>query len=58
MYKKKQHNRQIKLNTVQYRKEHPALTQAECAKNLGIGIGTLARWDTQFWEITTTKRDG
>lgn len=48
MSKKKQHSRQFKLDSVQYRKEHPDLTQAECAKNLGIGVSTLARWEAQF----------
>ena len=48
MSKKKQHNKQFKLDAVQYRKEHPDLTQAECAKNLGIGVSTLARWEAQF----------
>ncbi len=46
--KKTQHNKQFKLDAVNYRKEHPNLTQAECAKNLGIGISTLARWEAQF----------
>ena len=46
--KNKQHTKQFKLNAVNYRKEHPDLTQVECAKNLGIGTSTLARWETQF----------
>lgn len=46
--KKKQHTKQFKLDAVNYRKEHPDLTQVECAKNLGIGTSTLARWETQF----------
>ena len=44
----KQHTKQFKLDVVNYRKEHPDLTQFECAKNLGIGTSTLARWETQF----------
>lgn len=48
MSKKKQHGKQFKLDAVQYRKEHPDLTQVECAKNLGIGTSTLARWEAQF----------
>ena len=36
------------MDAVNYRKEHPDLTQVECAKNLGIGTSTLARWETQF----------
>ena len=42
-----QHTKQFKLDAVNYRKEHPDLTQTEVAKNLGIGISTLARWDAQ-----------
>ena len=26
----------------------PDLTQVECAKNLSIGVSTLARWEAQF----------
>jgi len=46
--KKTQHSKQFKLDAVNYRKEHPDLTQVECAKNLGIGVSTLARWESQF----------
>ena len=46
--KNKQHSKQFKLDAVNYRKEHPDLTQVECAKNLGIGTSTLARWEAQF----------
>ena len=46
--KNKQHTKQFKLDAVNYRKEHPDLTQVECAKNLGIGTSTWARWETQF----------
>ena len=44
----KQHTKQFKLDSINYRKEHPDLTQVECAKNLGIGVSTLARWESQF----------
>lgn len=43
MARGKQHNKQFKLDAVAYHKEHPNLSQEECAKNLGIGISTLAR---------------
>ncbi len=46
--KKPQHTKQFKLDAINYRKEHPDLTQAEVAKNLGIGVSTLARWEAQF----------
>ena len=45
---KTQHTKQFKLDAINYRKEHPDLTQVECAKNLGIGVSTLARWEAQF----------
>ena len=48
MSKNKQHSKQFKLDAVQYRKEHPGLTQAECAKKPDIGVSTLARWEAQF----------
>lgn len=34
-----QHTKQFKLDAVNYRKEHPDLTQTEVAKNLGMLIG-------------------
>ena len=46
--KKPHHTKQFKLDAVNYRIEHPDLTQVECAKNLGIGVSTLARWETHF----------
>jgi len=44
----KQHSKQFKLDAINYRKEHPDLSQAKCAQNLGIGTSTLARWEPQF----------
>ena len=46
--KKPQHTKQFKLDAINYRKEHPDLTQTVVAKNLGIGVSTLARWEAQF----------
>ena len=58
--KNKQHDKQFKLDAIQYVKEHPDLTQAECCKNLGIGLSTLSRWhyatDEQK-EIAHLKRE-
>lgn len=45
---RKQHTKQFKLDAINYRKEHPDLTQLQCARNLGIGISTLARWESQY----------
>ena len=50
--KTKQHTKQFKLDAVNYRKEHPDLTQVECAKNLGIGTSTLGiRCLQNLWYI-------
>ncbi len=46
--RKPQHTKQFKPDAINYRKEHPDLTQVECAKNLGIGTSTLAKWEAQF----------
>ena len=46
--KQPHHSKQFKLDAVNYRKEHPDLTQAECARNLGIGLSTLSRGEQQF----------
>lgn len=46
--KRNYHSKQFKLDAINYRNEHPDLTQVECAKNLGIGISTLAKWESQF----------
>lgn len=46
--KRTQHTKQYKLDAVVYRKEHPDLTQTECAKNLRIGVSTLDWWESQF----------
>lgn len=41
--KNKPHSKQFKLDAVQYVKDHPDLTQVECAKNLGISVTNLSR---------------
>ena len=46
--KRNHHSKQFKQDAVKYRNEHPDLTQVECAKNLGIGVSTLAKWESQF----------
>lgn len=48
MSKKKQHSRQFKSDAVQYRKEHPDLSQVGCARNPGTGTSTLSRWESQY----------
>lgn len=51
---KKQHCKQFKLDAINYHKEHPDLTQLQCAKNLGIGISTLAGGNHNTVTITLT----
>ena len=46
--KRNHHSKQFKLDAINYRNEHPDLTQVECAKNLGIAVSTLAKWERQF----------
>ena len=50
----KQHDKQFKLDAVRYVREHPDLTQTECAKNLGIGLSTLSRWRKQYADNSGT----
>ena len=45
---KAHHTKPFKVDAINDRKEHPYLTQVECAKNLGIGVSTLARWEAPF----------
>ena len=44
----KHHDNQFKLDAIHYVKEHPNLTQEECAKNLGVALSTLQRWLTLY----------
>ena len=46
--------KQFKLDAINYRNEHPDLTQVECAKNLGIGVSTLANEKVNFVIMTVT----
>ena len=46
--KRNHHSEQFKLDAINYRNEHPDLTQVECAKNLGIDVSTLAKWESQI----------
>lgn len=42
------HDREFKINAVRYVDEHPDLTLEQCAKNLGVGTSTIARWKNQY----------
>ena len=36
------------MDAIRYTEEHPELTKAECARNLGIGLSTLTHWKHQY----------
>ena len=40
----KQHDKQFKLDAVQYYEDHKDLGVRGCAENLGIGYSTLTKW--------------
>ena len=46
----KQHDKQIKLDAVQYYQDHKDLGVRGCAENLGIGYSTLTKWLKDFRE--------
>ena len=47
----KQHDKQFKLDAVQYYQNHKELGVRGCAKNLGVGHSTLAKWLKNFREF-------
>ena len=44
----KQHDKQFKLDAVQYYQDHKDLGVRRCAENLGIGYSTLTKWLKDF----------
>lgn len=44
----KQHDKQFKLDAVQYYQDHKDLGVRGCAENLGIGYRTLTKWLKDF----------
>ncbi len=44
----KQHDKQFKLDAVQYYQDHKNLGIRGCAENLGIGYSTLTKWLKDF----------
>ncbi len=46
----KQHDKQFKLDAIQYYEDHKDLGVRGCAKNLGIGYSTLTKWLKDFRE--------
>ena len=46
----KQHDKQFKLDAVQYYLDHKELSVRGCAENLGVGYSTLTKWLKDFRE--------
>ena len=46
----KQHDKQFKLDAIQYYEDHKDLGVRGCAENLGIGYSTLTKWLKDFRE--------
>lgn len=46
----KQHDKQFKLDAIQYYEDHKNLGVRRCAENLGIGYSTLTKWRKEFRE--------
>ena len=55
MAKKKQIDKQFKIDAVNYRKHHPELTMAEVANNLGISLSSIHRWIKEYWYYVKKK---
>ena len=47
----KQHDKQFKLDAVQYYFDHKELGVRGCAQNLGVGYSTLTKWLKDFREL-------
>ena len=52
----KQHDKQFKLDAVQYYQDHKDLGVRGCAENLGIGYSTLTKWLKDFRESGDYER--
>ena len=46
----RQHDKQFKLDAIQYYEDHKDLGVRGCAENLGIGYSTLTKWLKDFRE--------
>lgn len=44
----RQHDKQFKLDAIQYYEDHKDLGVRGCAENLGIGYSTLTKWLKRF----------
>lgn len=54
----KQHDKQFKLDAVNYYLEHKDLGIKGCARNLGVNGGTLSRWKREFEQTGDLKVRG
>ena len=44
----KHYDKQFKIDAVNYKKNHPELTMAEAANNLGISLSSIHRWIKEY----------
>ncbi len=44
----KKHDKEFKLNAVNYYLNHKELGRSGCAKNLGVGNSTLSKWVAEY----------
>ena len=53
----KQHDKQFKLDAVQYYLDHKELGVRGCAQNLGVGYSTLTKWlkDFRVWRYPCSR---
>ena len=49
-----QHDKQFKLDAIQYYQDHKDLGVRGCAENLGIGYSTLTKWLKDFRVLVIT----
>ena len=52
----KQHDKQFKIDAIQYYQDHKDLGVRGCAENLGIGYSTLTKW-LQHWGRTPCREN-
>lgn len=51
-------DKEFKLNAVKYKEEHPEMTYAQAAQNLGVSISSLTRWIKEFKRSKNTNSSG
>lgn len=54
----KQHDKQFKLDAVEYYKNHKELGARGCAENLGVGRSTLCKWVKEYEDSGNIKVRG